>query len=301
MTHQMKTTSIPAGLKFIYEDYSDPDIDPVNDCSIKHLSPDSLTIYNWMVECSIINWEIIRLPEVYCVNDTYTILKLSILQYASLLCRVDTEDSAKLDDILRYTRGTFPVCCDIVNGMTSGCMLRDNIQLILGTVNDPYSIGMHNTLDLDIDMATYNRLSEIFSIIEESPDGIFGTRNIWKNTYRMLLLFFASNILYGLVAAVSDASSAYSDDDKAYLLDTQHRHFSKAIKEYTAYHAFGIDKTDSVVHLPGSIYVNRLVPTGNADRQRNGPEFRSIVCKTRHRGNILSHISRLLLEEITGK
>lgn len=300
----MKTTSIPIGHKFLYADYLD--IDPVNECSTDHLSSDSLTIYNWMVECSI-NREIMRLPEVYCVNDTYTILKFSIMQYASRLCRIDMADSAKLDYILRYAQETFPVCSDIVHGMTSGGILRDTIQLILGTSNDPYSIGLHNTLDLDIDTATYCRLSEIFSIIEESPASILETRNIWQNIYRMLLLFFAANILYGLVSVVSGAFAAYRDNDKSYLLDTQYRHLSKAVKEYTAYLAFGIDKTDNAVHLPGNISVNRLVPIDNTDtgpcrnRQRKWPEFRGIVCKTRHRAKILSHISRLLHEEITGK
>ena len=117
--------------------------------------------------------------------------------------------------------------------------------------------------------------------------------------YRMLLLFFAESILYSLVAAVAGTSAAYSDNE--YLLNTGYRHFSKAVKEYTAYLAFGIDNTAKVVHLPGSIYVNRLVPMNNTDRQRDCPEFRGIVCKTRHRGKILSHISRLLLEEIKGK
>ena len=306
----MKTANTVAGIKLPlqhiyddYEDYRDTEYH-ANDSNVKCLSPDSLTIYNWMVECSI-NREIIRLPEVYCVNDTYTILKFSIMQYASHLCRIDTADSAKLDSILRYVQGTFPVCSDIVHGMASGCTLQDNIPLILGTSNDPYLIGMHNTIDLDIDTATYRRLSEIFSIIEESPASILGTRNIWQNIYRMLLLFFAESILYGLVAVVSGASVAYSDNE--YLLNTGYSHFSKAVKEYTAYLAFGIDKTDNAVHLPGSISVNRLVPIDNTDtgpcrnRQRKWPEFRGIVCKTRHRAKILSHISRLLLEEITGK
>ena len=227
------------------------------------------------------------------------------MQYASRLCRIDTADSARLDCILRYTRETFPVCSDIVHGMTSGGILRDIIQLILGISNDTYSIALHNTADLDIDTATYRRLSEIFSIIEESPACIFSIRNIWKNIYRVLLLFFADNILYSLVAVVSGASAAYSDNE--YLLNTGYSHFSKAVKEYTAYLAFGIDKTDNAVHLPGSISVNRLVPIDNTDtgpcrnRQRKWPEFRGIVCKTRHRAKILSHISRLLLEEITGK
>lgn len=306
----MKTANtlaeIKTPLQCIYEDYDDYRDTGyhANDSNVKCLSPDSLTIYNWMVECSI-NREIIRLPEVYCVNDTYTILKFSIMRYASRLCRIDTADSAKLDSILRYVRGTFPVCSDIVHGMPSGCTLQDNIPLILGTSNDPYSIGLHNTLDLDIDTATYCRLSEIFSIIEESPASILETRNIWQNIYRMLLLFFAESILYGLVAVVSGASAAYSDNE--YLLNTGYSHFSKAVKEYTAYLAFGIDKTDTVVHLPGSISVNRLVPIDNTDtgpcrnRQRKWPEFRGIVCKTRHRAKILSHISRLLHEEITGK
>lgn len=300
-------TTIKTPLACIYDDYEDY-IDTeyhADDSNVKCLSPDSLTIYSWMVECSI-NREITRLPEVYCVNDTYTILKFSIMRYASRLCRIDMADSTTLDYILRFVRGTFPVCSDIVHGMVSGGILRDNIQLILGTSDNPYSIALHNTLDLDIDTATYRRLCEIFSIVEESPASVFGTRNIWKNIYRMLLLFFADNILYGLVSAVSGASAAYSDHDKAYLLDTGYSHFNKAVKEYTAYLAFGVD-TAAVVHLPGSIYVNRLVPIDNTDTgpyrniQKNCPEFKGIVCKTRHRAKILSHIARLFLEEITGK
>ena len=292
-------------LQHMYEDYTDAE-HHANDCSVKNLSPDSLTIYNWMVEYSI-DMEILRLPQVYCVNDTCVILKKSIMRYASLLCRIDTENSAKLDDISRYVHGTFPVCHDIVNGMASGCMLWDNIQLIVDTEDNPYSIGMHNISDLVIDAATYRQLSEIFSIIEESPADIFGTRNIWKNIYRMLLMFFADNILYGLVAAVSIASAEYSDNNKTYLFDTQYMHFSKAVKEYTACKTFGIDGIYNSVYLPGHIYVNRLVSIDCADTgpyrngQKNRPEFKSIVCKTRHRGNILSHISRLLLEEIAGK
>ena len=303
----MKTADTLTGIKIplhcIYEDYSDTGYH-ADGSNVKCLSPDSLTVYSWMVECSI-NREIIRLPKIYCVNDTYMILKFSIMRYATRLCRIDTADSAKLDSILRYVRGTFPACSDIVHGMASGCMLRDNIQLMLGTLNNEYSIGLHNTVDLDIDTATYCRLSEIFSIIEESPASILETRNIWQNIYRMLLLFFAESILYGLVAVVSDASAAYSDNE--YLLNTGYSHFSKAVKEYTAYLAFGIDKTDNVVYLPGSISVNRLVPIDNTDtgpcrnRQRKWPEFKGIVCKTRHRAKILSHISRLLHEELTGK
>ena len=288
-------------LQCIYYDYYEDERDTechADDSNVKCLSPDSLTVYSWMVECTV-NREIIRLPEVYCVNDTYTILKFSIMQYASRLCRTDMADSAKLECILRYARETFPVCSDIVHGMASGGILLDNIQLVLDTMDNLYSIGMHNISDLDIDTVTYRRLSEIFSTIEESPASILGTRNIWKNIYRMLLLFFAESILYGLVAAVSGASATCSDNE--YLLDTQHRHFSKAVNEYTAYRASGVDKPDNAVHLPGSIYINRLVTAGDTDRQRNRPEFKRMVCKTRHRGKILSHISRLLLEEITGK
>ena len=302
----MKTANTLSGIKIplhcIYEDYEDySDTGYHADGSnVKCLSPDSLTVYSWMVECSI-NREMIRLPEVYCVSDTYTILKFSIMQYASRLCRIDTADSAILDCISRYARETFPVGSDIVHGMASGGILQDNIQLIPGMSDDPYSIGLHNTIDLDIDTATYCRLSEIFRTIEESPASILGTRNIWQNMYRMLLLFFAESILYGLVAAVAGTFAAYSGNDRSYLLDTRHSPFIKAIKEYRAYLAFGIDNTAKVVHLPGSIYVNRLVPMNNTDRQRDCPEFRGIVCKTRHRGKILSHISRLLLEEIKGK